>query len=71
METPMKITPNDYFTDAAVTNIAEHELGHVLGLDHEDDNPKSIMYHSVGSDPRIISEKSYCLVQILLSVSGY
>lgn len=50
----------DYYTDLVVKQIAMHELGHVLGLDHEKDQ-KSVMYESIGNDVRIITEQSACL----------
>jgi hypothetical protein len=71
METRMKLTANDYFTDRAVIQIGAHELGHVLGLDHEPKDHKSMMFPTIGDDPRVISDKSYCLVKISMAMSGY
>lgn len=64
METKMADRPADYYTDDLVRNITIHEIGHVLGLDHEAD-PKSIMFFSMGpGDIKYISTQSYCLVQL-------
>lgn len=50
-----------FYTDLVVKQIAMHELGHVLGLDHET-NQKSVMFESIGNDVRVITEQSKCLV---------
>jgi hypothetical protein len=36
-----------WFTDEIVLLILIHELGHDLGLDHEDDDPTSLMYPKI------------------------
>lgn len=62
MDTPGIANPG-FYTARAVKQIAMHELGHVASLDHEPEDPSSIMYPSTGDAPRLISLKSRCLVQ--------
>jgi len=51
------------FADWLVTHIAIHELGHVLGLDHESD-ATSIMYPLLLNGGQQISKRSTCLVKL-------
>jgi predicted Zn-dependent protease len=63
MDTKMSIPNQAYYTDLEVLNVTIHEIGHVLGLQHEADR-NSVMFESIGpEDKRYISEQSYCLVQ--------
>lgn len=63
MDTMMNHRGKEYYTDDLVLNVTVHELGHVLGLEHEAD-PNSVMFASVGPGAvRYISTESYCLVQ--------
>lgn len=62
METGSESVDVSFFTDKNVTQIIEHELGHVLGLDHEQENT-SIMYPSIETTAINVSQKSYCIVQ--------
>jgi hypothetical protein len=68
MDIPGNDTMACFFTDLVVTQIAIHELGHVLGLPHEQD-PKSVMYPTIGQDVRIITDRSACLVEFVVSRS--
>lgn len=66
MNTKMADRGMDFYTDDLVRNVTIHEIGHVLGLAHEEERP-SIMFFAVGpGDIKSISTQSYCLVQLAI-----
>jgi predicted Zn-dependent protease len=52
-----------YYTPREVKQVTMHELGHVAGLDHEPEDPNSIMFPNIGDAPLALTQKSICLVQ--------
>lgn len=57
-------------TERELLTLAAHELGHVLGLPHEDFDSTSLMYPVLLSHEMSISERSTCLVLIYMAEAG-